>query len=174
MLNLRKINNEMKGLINQADFISRKTRNKLINLVATEFDVDLPIDNYVNVDIQFTEDKNIIMRGDEYKLKTSLTVQEFEEKYYIFKEKAELLLNKKEVNFYNKKDINNSLNIIIVLVLSVLYLIVIIAFIKAIIRLQLFTASILGALLSSYLAPNIRDRFQQAKNFLKRKIKRKK
>lgn len=174
MLNLRKINNEMKSFINQADFISRKTRNKLINLVATEFNADLPIDNYVNVDIQFTEDKNILMRGDEYKLATPLTDEEFEEKYLIFKEKVELLLNKKEVNFYNKKDINNCLNIIIVLILSILYLIVIIAFIKAVIRLQLFTASILGALLSSYLVPNIRDRFQQAKNFLKRKIKGKK
>ena len=79
MLNLRKINNEMKSFINQADFISRKTRNKLISLVATEFNVDLPIDNYVNVDIQFTEDKNILMRGDEYKLATPLTDEEFED-----------------------------------------------------------------------------------------------
>lgn len=174
VLGLRKINNELKSYVNQANFISQKTRNKLITILATEFEVELPLDNFANIDVQLTEEGNVIMRGDLYKRNTPLTETELEEKYLSFKEKAEALINKKEVNMYDKKDMNNILNIIIVVGLSTLYLVVVIFFIRAVLMLQLFTASILGAILSTYLVPNIKDRFHQAKNFLKRKFKGKK
>lgn len=174
MLDLRKINNELKSFINQANFISQKTRNKLIRLLASEFEVDLPLENFANIDVQLTEEGHIIMRGDLYKTKKILSKEEVERNYAIFKEKAESLINKKEVNYHNKKDLNNILNIIIVALLAIIYLIAGLLFIKSVLSLQLFNASILVGLLSSYLVPSIKARFEQAKNFLKRKFKRKK
>ena len=122
---------------------------------------------------EITEEGNIIMRGDEYKTSSPVkTEEELEEKYNIFKEKAEILLKKKEVNYYTKNNINNTLNIFIVIALSIIYVIVLILAIREVLSLNLFTASILFAILSSSLIPNIKARFEQAKNFLKRKFKK--
>ena len=114
------------------------------------------------------------MCGDEYQGPNKLTFSEVEEKYNNFKIKAEELLNKKEKNYYNKKDINNILNIFIVIVLSIVYIIVLLYAIKSLISLNLFTFSILVMVLTSWLIPGIKDRFEQAKNFLKRKFKKNK
>ena len=172
MKTLKEMNNEIKVYINEAKFISNNCRNKLLKLLGETFSVDLPLENFANIDAQLQENGNIIMRGDEYESKEKVkSLEELEEKYNIFKEKADKLLKKKEKNFHQKKDIDNALNIIIVIVLSVVYLIVLLLTIRAIVSLNLFTASILVALLSSYLHPNIKDRFEQAKNYLRRKFK---
>lgn len=170
---LKKINNEIKVYINEAKFISNNCRNKLLKLLGDTFSVDLPLENFANIDAELTVDGNIIMRGDEYESSSKVkSFEELEEKYNIFKEKADKLLKKKELSFHKKKDIDNTLNIIIVIVLSVVYLIVIGLTIQSILSLNLFVASILVALLSSYLHPNIKDRFEQAKNYIKRKFKK--
>ena len=172
MKTLKEMNNEIKVYINEAKFISNNCRNKLLKLLGETFSVDLPLENFANIDAQLQENGNIIMRGDEYETTEKVkSLEELEEKYNIFKEKADKLLKKKEKNFHQKKDIDNALNIIIVIVLSVVYLIVLLLTIRAIVSLNLFTASILVALLSSYLHPNIKDRFEQAKNYLRRKFK---
>lgn len=172
MKTLKEMNNEIKVYINEAKFISNNCRNKLLKLLGETFSVDLPLENFANIDAQLQENGNIIMRGDEYESTEKVkSLEELEEKYNIFKEKADKLLKKKEKNFHQKKDIDNALNIIIVIVLSVVYLIVLLLTIRAIVSLNLFTASILVALLSSYLHPNIKDRFEQAKNYLRRKFK---
>ena len=67
---------------------------------------------------------------------------------------------------------NVKLNIFIVIALSIIYVIVLIFAIREVLSLNLFTASILFAILSSSLIPNIKARFEQAKNFLKRKFKK--
>ena len=92
----------------------------------------------------------------------------------VAEEKAEKLINKKEVNYQNKNDLGNIANIFIVIILSIAYIVVGILLIRAVFALQLFTASILASLLSSYLVPGIRNRFEQARNFLKRKFKKRK
>lgn len=171
---LKKTNNELKSIVNQSNFISQKTRNKIIKLLGQEFDIDLPVENFANIDVQLTEEGNIIMRGDEYKTPEKLNNDEIESRYQNFKEKAEKIINKKDINYTNKKDLNNILNIFIVIFLAIAYFIVGVFFVVSILRLQLFTASILAALLSSYLVPGIKVRFEQAKNFLKRKFKNKK
>ena len=172
MKSLKEMNNEIKVYINEAKFISNNCRNKLLKLLGETFSVDLPLENFANIDAELQENGNIIMRGDEYESTEKVkSLEELEEKYNIFKEKADKLLKKKEKNFHQKKDIDNALNIIIVIVLSVVYLIVLLLTIRAIVSLNLFTASILVALLSSYLHPNIKDRFDQAKNYLRRKFK---
>lgn len=170
---LERINNEIKVYINEAKFISNKCRNKLLKLLGETFSVDLPLENFANIDAQLTVDGNIIMRGDEYESKEKVSsFSELEEKYNIFKVKADKLLKKKEKSFYQKKDIDNALNIFIVIILSIVYLVVTLLALKSILSLNLFTASILVGLLSSYLHPNIKDRFEQAKNYLKRKFKK--
>ena len=173
MKELNKINNEIKGYINQANFLSQKHRNKLIKMLGEEFSINLPIENFANIDVQLTEEGNIIMRGDEYSAPTKLSYAEVEEKYNNFKQKAEAMINKKEVNYYNKKDINNILNIFIVIALLIIYVICFVFAIKALLSLNLFTFSILTMLLTSWLIPGIKDRFEQAKNFIKRKTKKK-
>ncbi|MDD5888395.1 MAG: hypothetical protein PUC82_02780 [bacterium] len=170
---LKKINNEIKSYINEAKANSNSCRNKLINILGKTFSVDLPLENYANIDIELTEKGNIIMRGDLYETTDEIkTFAELETKYNIFKEKADKLLKQKDINSKNIKDINNIFNIIIVIILSIVYLIIGILIVKSIISLQLFTASILIALLSSYLHPNIKARFEQAKNYLKRRFKK--
>lgn len=170
---LKKINNEIKVYINEAKFISNNCRNKLLKLLGDTFSVELPLENFANIDAELTIDGNIIMRGDEYESSAKVkSFEELEEKYNAFKENADKLLKKKELSFHKKKDIDNTLNIIIVIVLSIVYLVVIMLTIQSILSLNLFVASILVALLSSYLHPNIKDRFEQAKNYIKRKLKK--
>ena len=173
MANLRKINNELKSYINEATFVSNKCRNKLLKILGETFDVELPLENFAKIDAEITKEGNIIMRGDEYKTSSLITKEEeLEEKYNLFKEKAEGLLKKKEVNYYTKNNISNTLNIFIVIALSIIYVTVLIFAIRELLCLNLFTASILFAVLSSSLIPNIKARFEQAKNFLKRKFKK--
>lgn len=173
MANLRQINNELKTYINEATFISNKCRNKLLKYLGETFNVELPLENFAKIDAELTEEGNIIMRGDEYKTSSPVkTEEELEDKYNVFKEKAEILLKKKEVNYYTKNNINNTLNIFIVIALSIIYVIVLIFAIREVLSLNLFTASILFAILSSSLIPNIKARFEQARNFLKRKFKK--
>lgn len=174
MIDLKRINKELKSYVNQASFISQKTRNKVIKILGNKFEIDLPIENFANIDVQLTKDGNIIMRGDEYKSPKSLSEQEILEKYNSFAEEANDILNKREISYYNKKMANNVLNIFIAIGLSIAYLVIIFYLIKAILHLQLFRAGILATLLSTYLVPNIRDCFEQAKNFLKRTLKKKK
>lgn len=170
---LKEINNEIKGYINEAKFISNSCRNKLLKLLGKTFSVELPLENFANIDAELTENGNIIMRGDEYESTAKVkSFEELEEKYNSFKEQADRLLKKKEKGLHQGKDINNILNIFIVIILSIGYLIVALLALKSIFSLNLFTASILIALLSSYLLPNIKDRFEQAKNYLKRKFKK--
>ena len=172
-MSLRKINNELKSYVNEASFVGNKCRNKLLKMLGETFDVELPLENFAKIDAELTEEGNIIMRGDEYKTSSPVkTEEELEEKYNIFKEKAEILLKKKAVNYYTKNNINNTLNIFIVIALSIIYVIVLILAIREVLSLNLFTASILFAILSSSLIPNIKARFEQAKNFLKRKFKK--
>ncbi len=168
---LRKINNELKSFVNQANFISQKTRNKLIKMLGETFEISLPLENFANIDVQLTAEGNILMRGDLYRTPNQLTEKEILDKYNLFKEKADALINKKEVNYYNKKDLNNILNIFIVIFLSIAYLVIGFIFIMSLLRFNFLLAGILAATLSSSLIPNIRARFEQAKNFFKRKFK---
>jgi NAD(P)H-nitrite reductase large subunit len=72
---------KIKSYINQANFISLKCRNKLIKILSEEFSIELPLENYANIDIQLTEDGNIIMREDVYKAPEKITFEEVEQKY---------------------------------------------------------------------------------------------
>ena len=75
---LNKINKELKIIINEATFISNKCRNKIIKMLGNDFSVNLPLENYKSIDVVITEDGNIIMRDEEYKRDSKLTIDEVE------------------------------------------------------------------------------------------------
>ena len=84
---LRKINKDLKVIINEATFISNKCRNKIIKMLGNDFSVDLPLENFKSIDVVITEEGNIIMRDEEYKRDSKLTIEEIENIFKEFKEK---------------------------------------------------------------------------------------
>ena len=166
------INNEIKSIINESKFISLKLRNRIIKMLGNEFDINLPLENYENIDVTITENGNIIMRDEEYKRDISLSIKEINERYNRFKEQADVILKKKEVNYQNINDKNNIINILITLLFGALYIAAIIYLIRCFLYGN-YISCIWGVLiLSSYLAPPLRDRFDMAINFIKRKMKK--
>lgn len=100
MKDLKEINNNLKKYINESKFISNSCRNKLLKILADTYSVDLPLENFANIDVQLTENGNIIMRGDEYESSAKVNTQEeLYEKYLIFEAKADKLLAKKKSKF---------------------------------------------------------------------------
>ena len=96
---LNKINKELKIIINESSFISNKCRNKIIKMLGNDFSINLPIENFKSIDVVITEDGNIIMRDEEYKRDSKLNLDEIEKIFYEFKEKADVILKKKEINY---------------------------------------------------------------------------
>ena len=52
------INNEIKSIINESKFISLKLRNRIIKMLGNEFDINLPLENYENIDDSFSDVQN--------------------------------------------------------------------------------------------------------------------
>ena len=127
---LEEINNEIKSIINESKFISIKLRNKIIKKLGQEFDIELPLENFENIDITITKEGNIIMRGEEYKRENKLSIDEINSRYNNFKEEADVILKKKEINYKNMNDKNNIINILITIVFGILYLAAIIYLIR--------------------------------------------
>ena len=55
---LEEINNEIKSIINESKFISIKLRNKIIKKLGQEFDIELPLEHFENIDITITKEGN--------------------------------------------------------------------------------------------------------------------
>ena len=117
--NLQTINNELKGYINEASFISDKCKTKLIKLISKHFQVDLPVENYLRIDITIKENGNIVMKDEEYETDNKVqNEEELLERYNSFKEEVLELLKKKEVNFDSKRKKNDILNLLITILLT--------------------------------------------------------
>ena len=166
------INNEIKSVINESKFISIKLRNKIIKMLGNEFDINLPLENYENIDITITETGNIIMRDEEYKRDNSLTLEEINERYNRFREQADVILKKKEINYQTMNDKSNIINLFITIVFGTLYIVAIIYLIRCFIYGNYFSCIWGIIILSSILAPSLRERFDRSINFIKRKIKK--
>ena len=120
---LKKINNEIKDYINESNFISIKTRNKIIKMLGDEFDIKFKLDNYQTIDVTILENGHIIMYGDEYTPEKNIEgIKEIEERYNNFKVKADNFLNKKEVSFNNKKIGSNILNLFVILIILLIFI----------------------------------------------------
>lgn len=169
---LEEINNEIKSIINESKFISIKLRNKIIKKLGQEFEIELPLENFENIDITITKEGNIIMRGEEYKRKDKLSLDEIKTRYNNFKEETDVILKKKEINYKNMNDKNNIINILITIVFGIMYLVAIIYLIKCFIFGH-YLNCIWGLLiLSTYFAPGLRERFDRSISFIKRKTKK--
>lgn len=166
------INNEIKSIINESKFISIKLRNKLIKMLGNEFDINLPLENYENIDVTITETGNIIMRDEEYKRDNSLTLEEINERYNRFKEQADVILKKKEINYQNINDKSNIINLLITFIFGALYITAIIYLVRCFIYGNYFSCIWGVLILSTYLAPPLRERFDRSINFIKRKMKK--
>ena len=57
---LKKINTELKIYINEASFISNACRNKLLRMLGKKFDIELPIEDFANIDVCLFENGKII------------------------------------------------------------------------------------------------------------------
>ena len=62
------------------------------------------------------------MRDEEYKRDSKLTIEEVENIFKEFKEKTDVILKKKEINYYNMNDKNNIINVFILIVMVAVFL----------------------------------------------------
>lgn len=168
---LRKINKDLKVIINEATFISNKCRNKIIKMLGNDFSINLPIENFKSIDVVITEDGNIIMRDEEYKRDSKLTIEEIDSIFMEFKNKTDVILKKKEINYYNMNDKNNIVNVFILIIMLVLFLALLYYAFISFINGSFFGCIWLLVYGSSWFVPGIKDRLHQAINFIKRKMK---
>lgn len=168
---LRKINKDLKVIINEATFISNKCRNKIIKMLGNDFSINLPIENFKSIDVVITEDGNIIMRDEEYKRDSKLTIEEIDSIFTEFKNKTDVILKKKEINYYNMNDKNNIINVFILIIMLVLFLALLYYAFISFINGSFFGCIWLLVYGSSWFVPGIKDRLHQAINFIKRKMK---
>ena len=173
-----KINKELKVYINESSFISNKCRNQLLKIFSEEFSVDLDIDNYQNVDLSINEDNTFTYREDIYKSKEKIkSFEEIEERYEKFKEKADKLIKRKNINFDGKRNLNNITNLIVVVCILLFYLIITLLSIHAFITGKYIDCIWLVFIIVPRLFPNLREnldnRFQQAKIYFKTRKKKK-
>lgn len=172
---LNEINNELKSYINESNFISMKCRNKLLKIFADEFNIVLDISNYVNVDLKVLDDFSISYRSKIYKTDIS-DMEQFISKYNVFKESADKLIKRREIDFNHKSNINNVGNLIIVLCMVIAFLLVLYLGIVAFISGNYFDCLWFIIGVAPWLFPKFKEsffyRFNRAKDYLKRVIGR--
>lgn len=176
MKELNKLNNELKSYINEANFISNKCRNKLISILGKEFNVDVKLDNYANVDAKILEDGSLEVRGDKYKNNQKYTLEEINEHFENFKVQADKLLKKKDNNRTSKKDLDNVLNLFVILGILLVFLFVIFILLNAFLSGDFYHMLWLIVFILPLFVPNLKEnliqRVQQAKNYIKRRFKK--
>ena len=175
---LKEINKKMKTYLNESKSISIKCRNKLIKLVEKYFYVDLPQDNYLNIDITILENGNINMREEEYKTNKELTSSmDLVNRFTEFQKEVEVLLNKNETNFKNQQQKNELVNLIVLLLTFIFVIFLFIYGLR-----ELLLGNILGVIwfiiiVMYYIVPltgeKLRNRIIRAKKFLKNKFTKK-
>ena len=175
---LNKMNNELKVYINEASSISDKCKRKLINLVEKHFYVELPKDNFLNIDITILDNGNIIMREEEYKTNKELTSSsDLVNRYSEFQTEVEVLLTKNETNFDNKKRNNEIINLLVIVLMFLLSIVILMIGIRRLLVGDLFGVIWLIFIISYYIVPasgnRMRNRFIRAKKFLTKKFTKK-
>ena len=174
---LNKINRELKVYINESSFISNKCRNKIIKIFGEEFNVDLDIDNYMNVDLSITDDLKVSYRDDTYTSHDNIkSIDEVVERYERFKDKADKILKRKEIDFNNMSNLKNISNLIIVVCIILIVCFVSILGISALFRGDYFDVLwlvfIIGPAVISRVRDSISNRFIQARNYLRHLFKK--
>lgn len=176
MKELNKLNNELKSYINEANFISNKCRNKLISILGKEFNIDVKLDNYANVDAKILEDGSLEIRGDKYKNNQKYTLEEINEHFDNFKVQADNLLKKKDNSRTNKKDIDNIINLFVILGILLVFLFIIFILLNSFLTGDFYHMLWLIVFILPLFVPNLKEnliqRIKQAKNYIKRRFKK--
>ena len=168
---LNKTNNSLKVYLNEAKFISNKCRNNEDNI---HIDKNYYVE-FKNVDIVINEDFDIVLRGEVFKTNID-NIDSFNNTFDSYKEKVEDILNKKEINFETKNDFNNIINLIMIVLLLLIVVIITYIVIKSLFSGNLQFGLWFVIFVLPYVIPNLKDnlkvRFESARIFLKRLIKR--
>ena len=169
---LKSINKQMKIDINEASGISDKCKTKLIRLVEKHFMVSLPKENYLNVDIEVLSNGNIKMRDIEYKTSDPIkTVEELENRFALFQEDVDILLDKNEVSFDTLTRRKERNNLIWVIFITFACIVILLNSLR-----ELLSGNILGVLwfiiiIAYYIIPgtgtSIRNKYVRAYHYIK-------
>lgn len=174
---LNKINNELKVYMNESSFISNNCRNKVIKILGEEFNIAFKIDNYANVDISVQADGKFLYRGDLYQSSEPIkNSDDFMVRYKKFTEKADKLLTRREIDFENMNNFKNISNLIVVVCLLLFAVAVVILGIHAFLVGNYFDCLWLVVFIIPAVFPRLKSslevRITQAKNYLKRLMKK--
>ncbi len=174
---LNEINKELKIYINESSFISNKCRNKLLKIFGEEFSINFDLDNYKNVDLSIKDDFKVLYREDLYESSEKIKdLDDLEERYARFKEKADKLLSRKEIDFKNKSNMNNISNLIVVICIIIIMIAALVFGVSALLNGNyidcLWFLVLLSWIVSPSLKEKINNRFIQAKNYLKSLLKK--
>jgi len=171
-MSLNEMNKQMKINVNEASGISDKCKRKLIQLVEKHFYVKLPKENFLNIDIEVLENSNIKMRDEEYQSSNPTTsLEALKERFNVFQEEVNNLLQKNEVNFDTLTARKERNNLIWIFFITFAIIIIVLNAIK-----QLFAGNYYGVLwiiiiIGYYVIPatgnSIRNRYIRALNYLK-------
>ena len=108
------MNNEMKDYINAAMFIDRKAKIKLLKEINKAFYVNIPIDNYANIDASINEDGSILFKGDVYKPSNDVSsIDDIYDRFMNLKQCIDPYFDRK--NKINDNLLYNIVNIFIIL-----------------------------------------------------------
>ena len=162
------INNELKVYVNEANFISDKVMKKLLKLVSKYFYVNLPIDDFFKIDIEIMENGNVKMKGEEYESTNKASnFDEIVDRYNYLKKELNYLLNKKEINFDQKRIKNDRINFLVVLLFSLILIGIIYYSITQILHGNILGIVWMTSILIPIITPKIRDRYNGAIRYLK-------
>lgn len=173
-MTIKTINNEIKGYINEASFISTKTRDKVIKLISKYFYVELPIENYLRIDISIKENGNVVMKDEEYKTTNPVKDEkELFERYNNFKEEVTKLLEKKEVNLDTIRKKNDITNLILTIILTIAILVITLFSLHRIILGDFIGGLWLLIVILPFLTDKVRNRYKMSIRFIKSICKKK-
>ena len=114
-MTIQEMNLYLKKSVNEASCISDVCKMNLVRLVERHFMVDLPNENFMNIDFRIVENGNIVMRDVEYETKNKIYMfEDLEARFNRFKEDVDKLLNRNETNFSNMRKKNELSNLLIV------------------------------------------------------------
>jgi len=170
-MSLSTMNKQMKIYLNEASGISDKCKLKLVKLVEKHFLVDLPNENYLNIDIEILGNGNIKMRDVEYRTQDNVSDEALEKRFNDFQVEAEALLEKNEVNFDTISKKNGRANLVIASFISFIIFIVVEYALSKILSGDLYGFVWFVIMLSSWVLPKvgtyIKDRYRGAFEYLK-------
>lgn len=171
---LKEMNNVLKVDINEASAISKKCKRRLIVLAEQYFKVDLPNEDYLNIDLKLLENGNLIMREIEYETKEKVTnKEELQERFELFQEAVDSLLYKKATNFETMREKSDKSNLIIVIILTISFIVIGLYAIHELILKDFSGLIFLAIILMSFATP-IRNRYIMAWKSIKSIYKKRK